>query len=187
LSYLHLHYNNFSSGTPNLAANSSINYVNLSYNKLTGAIPSYKNLSNLHQLYLHNNKFTSLGTFENLPYLYYFYCHNQYTDGNAGISGEIPDFSGCPNMYYLVMYNNNFSSYKTGSFETLYNLRYLDISNNSLSSQAIDQVIEDLYTNYVAVPRGRVSINIRGNQLPGEDALDKIVILQSKGWSITYQ
>ena len=187
LSYLHLHYNNFSSGTPNLAANSSINYVNLSYNKLTGVIPSYKNLSNLHQLYLHNNKFTSLGTFENLPYLYYFYCHNQYTDGNAGISGEIPDFSGCPNMYYLVMYNNNFSSYKTGSFETLYNLRYLDVSNNSLSSQAIDQIIEDLYTNYVAVPRGRVSINIRGNQLPGEDALDKIVILQSKGWSITYQ
>ena len=187
LDYLHLHYNNFSSGTPNLAANSNINYVNLSYNKLTGTIPSYKNLSRLHQLYLHNNKFTSLGTFENLPYLYYFYCHNQYTDGNAGISGEIPDFSGCPNMYYLVMYNNNFSSYKTGSFETLYNLRYLDISNNSLSSQAIDQVIEDLYTNYVAVPRGRVSINIRGNQLPGEDALDKIVILLSKGWSITYQ
>ena len=66
-------------------------------------------------------------------------------------------------------------------------MRYLDVSNNSLSSQAIDQIIEDLYTNYVAVPRGRVSINIRGNQLPGEEALDKIVILQSKGWSITYQ
>ena len=187
LSYLHLHYNNFSSGTPNFAANPSINYVNLSYNKLSGAIPSYKNLPSLHQLYLHNNKFTSLGTFENLPYLYYFYCHNQFVDGNTGISGEIPDFSGCPKMYYLVMYNNNFSSYKSGSFETLYNLRYLDVSNNSLSSQAIDQIIEDLYTNYVAVPRGRVSINIRGNQLPGEEALDKIVILQSKGWSITYQ
>ena len=187
LSYFHLHYNAFSSGTPNFAANPNINYVNLSYNKLTGTIPSYKNLSNLHQLYLHNNKFTSLGTFENLPYLYYFYCHNQFVDGNSGISGEIPDFSGCPNMYYLVMYNNNFSSYKTGSFETLYNLRYLDISNNSLSSQAIDQIIEDLYTNYVAVPRGRVSINIRGNQIPGEEALDKIIILRSKGWSITYQ
>ena len=51
----------------------------------------------------------------------------------------------------------------------------------------IDQIIEDLYTNYVAVPRGRVSVNIRGNQLPGEDALDKIIILRSKGWSITYQ
>ena len=187
LNYFHLHYNAFSSGTPNFQANPNINYVNLSYNKLTGHIPSYKNLSNLHQLYLHNNKFTSLGTFENLPYLYYFYCHNQFVDGNSGISGEIPDFSGCPKMYYLVMYNNNFSSYKSGSFETLYNLRYLDVSNNSLSSQAIDQIIEDLYTNYVAVPRGRVSINIRGNQLPGEEALDKIIILRSKGWSITYQ
>lgn len=187
LSYFNLYYNAFSSGTPNFQANPNIHYVNLAYNKLTGHIPSYKNLSNLYYLYLYNNKFTSLGTFENLPRLTYFYCHNQFTDGNAGISGEIPDFSGCPSMYYLVMYNNNFSSYKSGSFETLYNLRYLDVSNNSLSSQAIDQIIEDLYTNYVAVPRGRVSINIRGNQLPGEDALDTIVILQSKGWSITYQ
>ena len=128
-----------------------------------------------------------MNEFENLPNLRYFYCHNQLVDGNTGISGQIPDFSTCPRMYYLVMYNNNFSSYATGSLAALYNLRYFDISNNSLSSQAIDQIIDDLYTNYESVPRGGVSINVRGNQLPGPDALDQIIILRSKGWSITYQ
>lgn len=184
---LNLYYNAFTTGTPNFQATPNIHYVYLAYNRLQGTIPGYKNLSNLYYLYMHNNKFTGLSEFENLPNLRYFYCHNQLVDGNTGISGQIPDFSSCPRMYYLVMYNNNFSSYKTGSLAALYNLRYFDISNNSLSSQAIDQIVDDLYTNYESVPRGGVSINIRGNQLPGPDALDQIIILRSKGWSITYQ
>ena len=191
LRYVNLYYNAFDQGTPNFSSSPNINYVNLSYNKLTGSIPSYANLSNLDQLYLHNNKYTGLGEFSNLPNLRYFYCHNQLTDGAPGISGEIPDFTSCPRMYYLIMYNNSFSSYKTGSFEKLSRLRYLDISNNNLSSQALEQIISDLYKNYTDTPRGGVTVNIKNAIISGatlpEESLELIVILRSKGWTIVLQ
>ena len=191
LRYLNLYYNAFSSGTPNLQSSLNINYVNLSYNKLTGQIPAYRNLSNLSELYLHNNKYTGLSEFSNLPNLRYFYCHNQFTDGASGISGEIPDFSSCPRMYYLVMYNNSFTSYKTGAFESLYQLKYLDISNNELSSQALEQIIEDLYSNYTTTPRGNVTVNIKNAMVSGADlpdpTLEKIVLLRAKTWTVILQ
>ena len=191
LRYLNLYYNAFSSGTPNLQSSLNINYVNLSYNKLTGQIPAYRNLSNLNQLYLHNNKYTGLSEFTNLPNLRYFYCHNQFTDGASGISGEIPDFSSCPRMYYLIMYNNAFTSYKTGAFSSLYQLKYLDISNNSLSAQALEQMVDDLYTNYTTTPRGGVTVNLKnamqtGASLP-ETSLETIVLLRAQGWTVILQ
>ena len=191
LRYLNLYYNAFSSGTPNLQSSLNINYVNLSYNKLEGQIPAYRNLSNLDQLYLHNNKYTGLSEFSNLPNLRYFYCHNQFTDGASGISGEIPDFSSCPRMYYLIMYNNAFTSYKTGAFASLYQLKYLDISNNSLSAQALEQIIDDLYSNYLTTPRGGVTVNVKnamqtGASLP-ESALETIVLLRAQGWTVILQ
>ena len=191
LRYLNLYNNAFSSGTPNLQSSLNISYVNLSYNKLTGQIPAYRNLSNLNQLYLHNNKYTGLSEFSNLPNLRYFYCHNQFTDGAPGISGIIPDFSSCPRMYYLIMYNNAFTSYDTGSFESLYQLKYLDISNNSLSAQALEQIVEDLYSNYTTTPRGGVTVNIRNAMIPGatlpESSLETIVLLRAKGWTVILQ
>ena len=191
LRYLNLYNNAFSSGTPNLQSSLNINYVNLSYNKLSGQIPAYRNLSNLSQLYLHNNKYTGLSEFSNLPNLRYFYCHNQFTDGAPGISGQIPDFSSCPRMYYLIMYNNSFTSYDTGSFASLYQLKYLDISNNELSSQALEQIIEDLYSNYTTTPRGGVTVNLKNSMQTGaslpETSLETIVILRSKGWTVILQ
>tara|TARA_A100001035_G_scaffold214066_1_gene173830 strand:+ start:917 stop:3364 length:2448 start_codon:yes stop_codon:yes gene_type:complete len=191
LRYLNLYYNAFSSGTPNLQSSLNINYVNLSYNKLSGQIPAFRNLSNLSQLYLHNNKYTGLSEFSNLPNLRYFYCHNQFTDGAPGISGQIPDFSSCPRMYYLIMYNNSFTSYKTGAFESLYQLKYLDISNNELSSQALEQIIEDLYSNYTTTPRGGVTVNLKNAMISGatlpDPTLDKIVLLRAKSWTVILQ
>ena len=191
LRYFNLYNNAFSSGTPNFQSALSINYINLSYNKLGGQIPSYRNLSNLSQLYLHNNKYTGLSEFVNLPNLRYFYCHNQFTDGAPGISGEIPDFSSCPRMYYLIMYNNSFTSYKTGSFESLPQLKYLDISNNNLSSQALEQIIIDLYQNYTDTPRGGVTINVKNSMISGatlpEETLELIVLLRAKGWTVILQ
>ena len=191
LRYLNLYNNAFSSGTPNLQSSLNINYVNLSYNKLTGQIPPYRNLSSLNQLYLHNNKYTGLSEFSNLPNLRYFYCHNQFTDGSPGISGTIPDFSSCPRMYYLIMYNNAFTSYETGSFASLYQLKYLDISNNNLSAQALEQIVEDLYSNYTTTPRGGVTVNIKnamqtGASLP-ETSLETIILLRSQGWTVILQ
>jgi len=191
LRYFNLHNNAFSSGTPNLQSALNVYYVNLSYNKLTGQIPAFKNLSELDQLYLHNNKYTGLSEFTNLPKLRYFYCHNQFTDGAPGISGEIPNFSSCPRMYYLTLYNNAFTSYKTGSFASLYQLKYLDLSNNSLSAQALEQAVEDLYTNYTTTPRGGVTVNLKNSMITGaslpETTLDTIILLRASGWTVILQ
>jgi len=178
LTYLDLQYNNFSESFPNLAANRNIYYVNCSYNALSGNIPGFKNLSNLYLLYLYNNQFTGITKFTNLPNLAYFYAHNNL------LSGEIPDFTDCPNMYYLILFNNQLTSYKSGSFSSLYRLRYLDLANNLLSQQAINSIISDLYANYNSINRGGVTINLRGNASPSGTSLDYIDILRSKGWSI---
>ena len=94
-------------------------------------------------------------------------------------------------MYYLTLYNNSFTSYKSGSFESLYQLKYLDISNNQLSSTALEQIIEDLYTNYTTTPRGGVTVNVKnaltsGATLP-ETTLDIIVLLRAQSWTIILQ
>jgi len=180
LTILWMHHNKFSGSVPNFAANPNIYRVELSYNQLSGQIPSYKNLSNLTELYLYNNSFTSIGTFQNLPNLRYFYAHNNQ------IAGEIPDFTDCPYLYYLVLFNNQFTNYKQGAFSQLYRIRYIDLANNSLTEQAIEQMINDLLENYNAVNRGRVTVNLRGNAAPNQDTLDKITLLRSKGWNITH-
>ena len=178
LTWIVLHYNNFSGSFPNLAANRNIYYVDCSYNSLSGNIPGFKNLSSLSYLFLYNNQFTGITEFANLPSLAYFYAHNNL------LSGEIPNFTDCPNMYYLILFNNKLTSYKSGSFSSLYRLRYLDLANNLLSQQAINSIIFDLYTNYNSINRGGVTINLRGNASPSGTSLDYIDILRSKGWSI---
>jgi len=178
LTYLVLHYNNFTGNFPNLASNRNIYYVDSSYNSLSGNIPGFKNLSSLSYLFLYNNQFTGITKFTNLPSLAYFYAHNNQ------LSGEIPDFTDCPNMYYLILFNNKFTTYKSGAFSSLYRLRYLDLANNLLSQQAINSIISDLYTNYNSINRSGVTINLRGNAAPSGTSLDYIDILRSKGWSI---
>ena len=181
LTYLVLHYNNFTGTMPNLASNRNIYYVDVTYNALSGIVPAFKGLSNLYYLFLYNNQFTSLGTFQNLGSLAYFYAHNNKIDG------EIPSFEGCPNLYYLILFNNLLTNYKTGALAKNYNLRYLDLSGNLLTGQAVNQLIADLLTNYNVVNRGGVTINLRGgNALPTGVALDSIDILRSKGWSIVF-
>jgi hypothetical protein len=180
LGVLRLFQNAFTGSVPNLAANQNIRYVEFNNNKFTNAIPTYRNLSKLTNLYLHNNQLTGIGKFENLPVLKYLYMHNNQ------ISGQIPDFSECPRLYYLIMYNNNFTGYKTGAFKELYRIRYIDLSDNNLTGQAIDQLLEDLYDNWVSVNRGGVTVNLRGNGEPSVDSLDFITLLRSKGWNITH-
>ena len=91
----------------------------------------------------------------------------------------------------LGTYNNSFTSYDTGSFESLYQLKYLDISNNELSSQALEQIIEDLYSNYTTTPRGGVTVNIKNSMTSGatlpETSLETIVLLRAKGWTVILQ
>ncbi len=181
LTYLVLHYNNFSGTCPNFAGNPNIYYADLSYNALTGNIPAFKNRSNLTYLYLYNNQFTGINAFQNLPNLAYFYAHNNQ------LTGEIPDFGDCPNLYYLVLFNNKFTNYKLGAFSKNYRIRYIDLSSNTLSQQAVNSIISDLLDNYNTVKRGGVTVNLRGNAIPSGTALEQIDILRSKGWSIVYE
>jgi Leucine-rich repeat (LRR) protein len=165
----------------NLASNKEIIYVDASSNALSGPIPAFRILPNLSQLYLYNNQFDALSTFQNLGSLAYFYAHNNK------IAGKIPSFAGCPSLYYLILFNNLLTEYESGGLAKNYNLRYLDLSGNLLSGQAVNQIIADLLTNYNDVKRGGVTVNLRGgNALPTGVALDSIDILRSKGWSIVF-
>lgn len=180
LSTLWLHHNNFSGSMPNFASNPNIYQIRLTNNQLTGQIPPLKNLSSLYYLFLENNKFTSMGTFENLTSVRYIYVHNN------DIQGTIPDFSECPILYYLIMYNNQFTAYESGSFKDLRTIRYIDLSDNNLTQQALEQIFDDLYENWKSSNRGGVTVNVRGNGAPSAVTLDVIDILKSKGWSITH-
>jgi len=88
-------------------------------------------------------------------------------------------------MRYLIAYNNQFKYYTPGSFTNLYRIRFIDLADNPLTEQAMEKMLEDLYTNYQTVNRGGVTINLRGCGPQSELALDFVVILRSKGWSIT--
>ena len=173
--------NRFSGLVPNFAANPNITYVDLSNNQFTGNVPGYKNLSLLREVNLYNNQIVGFPSkFTNLPALEFFRANNNQ------ISGEIPDFRECPNLFNLVLFNNKFTKYFPGSFTLSYRIRLIDLSNNLLTQQAINLIIDDLLVNYNAIKRGGVTVNLRGNTLPSATALEKITFLNSKGWSIVY-
>lgn len=179
LSGLYLQNNAFSGNLPSLNALNVLYDVRLNHNNFTGTVPVYKNLSSLYRLWIHNNQLESLPKFLNLPNLTYFYAHNNQ------IAGDIPSFADCPSLYYLILFNNKFTSYVKGSFSTLYSINYLDVSGNELTQQAVDDILADLLTNYNAVNRGRVTINLRGSAIPSSDGQEDLEILRSKGWTIT--
>ena len=181
LRILRLYSNNFTGFCPNFQQQKDfIYYVHLAFNKLSGDIPAFANLSQLYQLRLYNNNFTGINQFINLPRLRYFWCHNNQ------ISGQIPDFSECPILYYLVMYNNQFTTYKSGAFKSITQIRYIDLGRNSLTQTSVNQIISDLYDNYLTAPRASVVINLAdgNNAAPSGDALDLITILETNGWDI---
>ena len=173
--------NRFSGSVPNFAANPNITYVDLSNNQFTGNVPAYKNLSLLREVNLYNNQIVGFPLkFTNLPALEFFRANNNQ------IEGTIPDFRECPNLFNLVLFNNKFRNYFPLSFTLSYRIRLIDLSNNLLTQQAINLIIDDLLENYNAIKRGGVTVNLRGNTLPSATALEKITFLNSKGWSIVY-
>ena len=181
LRLLRLYSNAFTGNCPNFQQQKDhIYYVHLAFNQLSGTIPAFANLSQLYQLRLYNNNFTGINQFTNLPRLRYFWCHNNQ------ITGEIPDFTECPILYYLVMYNNQFTTYKSGAFKSITQIRYIDLGGNSLTQTSVNQIILDLYDNYLTAPRGSVTIQLAGgsNAAPSGEALDLITILETNNWDI---
>ena len=50
----------------------------------------------------------------------------------------------------------------------------------------MNQIISDLYDNYLTAPRGGVTIQLSGgsNAAPSGDSLDLITILETNSWDI---
>ena len=188
LTYVAFSHNDLEGSIPNFSSSPNIHYVYFHENRFDGIIPKYENLPQLRHLYLNSNNFNGILEFANLPRLDRLYLHNN------DLTGEIPDYTECPRLRYITFYNNNFTSYKAGSFKELYYIRYIDCSYNKLTQTSINKIIDDMYDNYEAVPRGNIVLNIRNNipvggttaTVPSEEQVDKINILKTKGWTINY-
>lgn len=191
LRYFIMHTNDFTGQVPSMVSNNNIYYIHLARNKLSGAVPQFTNRTNLRFLYLYDNNLTSFPGFNNTPRLQNVYLHNNQ------LSEAIPNFSGqTPNLRRLYLFNNNFTSYTRGSFREITRIRILDISNNDLSVNDLNNIIDDLYTNYENAPRSRVTINLRGQSnavgynpssigsSTEQTAREKIDFLLSRGWNI---
>ena len=109
---------------------------------------------------------------------------------NNTFSGDVPNFSGSPNLQQCLLANNNFSSYDAGSLASNLQLNTLDISNSNLSVSAGQALLNDLYMNYIAAKRSGVNIDISGNpnitlqSLVGnnESLQRSLRVLKAAGW-----
>ena len=185
LQYIWMQSNAFTGTVPNFTGNPNIYYVNLQYNQLSGTIPGFKNLNSLSYLYLQNNNLTAIGEPEALPSL------RTYQAPNNQLGGQIPDFSGCTNLRSLTLRNNVLTSYKVGAFAKLYRINFIDLKFNNLSQTDLDNILVDLHTNWNAIKRGGVSINLKNQTnssgalaFPSEVGYAKARILVANGWSI---
>ena len=74
-------------------------------------------------------------------------------------------------------------------------IKYIDCSLNNLTQTSVNDIVDDLYDNYTAVPRGGVTINTKrikpegaGDYLiPAEAWEEKIIELNSNGWNWVYK
>ena len=180
LRYLDLRSNDFDGPVYSLVSNESLETLYLYDNKLTGDIPAYNNLPLMRRMKFNNNKFTKLFKF-GLPNLQEFRCHINE------ITGTIPTFADCPKLKFLTLYSNKLSNYTPGALAENYSLRLADFSNNQLQQGAINNIVNDIYTNFENSGSSRsVLINLRNNpaQPSGDDVLEKIAELKKIGWQI---
>ena len=87
--------------------NHGVTQISLYENQLTGTIPNF-NLPNLQELYLNSNQLT----------------------------GMIPNFNTLPDLVLLYLNSNQLTGMIPVSYNTLINLKYLDIRNNPLCKKA---------------------------------------------------
>ena len=180
LRYLDLRSNNFNGPVYSLVSNESLKFLYLNSNNLSGDIPAYNNLPLMERIKLNNNKFTKLLKF-GLPNLQEFRCHIN------DISGSIPTFADCPKLKFLTLYSNKLNNYTPGALAENYSLRLADFSNNQLQQASINNIVNDIYTNFENSGSSRgVLVNLRNNpaQPSGESVLEKIEELKKIGWQI---
>ena len=184
---LWIQQNSFDGTIPAFNTNQSLVELNLKLNNFDGVIPAFSGLPVLKQIDVSGNQLEGIGTPSNLPSLQKYYAYNNK------LTGEIPNFSGCGNLKEISLYNNTLTNYRRGSFEQLYRIKFIDLSNNKLNQTAQDKILTDLYNNWTEYNRGNVTVNLRGNrnsttnalESPSDEAKEIALILAANGWSIT--
>jgi Leucine-rich repeat (LRR) protein len=192
LRYMIMPVNNFSGSVPSFSTNDIIFYIDLSNNLLTGPVPSFNNKFRLAYVFLNNNQLSSFAGFENTPGMLFIYLQNN------NITTPIPMLSGqTPGLQRLYLFNNSFSGYTVGSFVGLSRIQIIDISNNNLTESDLNNIIDDLYLNYISAPRRGVNVNLRAqaravgyspSDLGSEreqQIKEKIDFLRARGWTIS--
>jgi hypothetical protein len=158
-------------------------------------VPAFSKRLSLAFVFLNNNLLSSFPGFDNTPSLNYAYLHNNQI---TGVIPRLGDSSQSPNLTRLIAFNNQLNGYASGSFIGLKRLELLDLARNSLYEFDLNNIIDDLHTNYLSSPRSRVTINLQSQTnaigySPSVDSLserekevaEKIVFLRSKGWVIS--
>ena len=173
--------NSFDGTISAFTSNSSLQLVDVSFNNLSGSIPGYSGLPSLIRLKLFNNKFTKINQFS-LPKLIECRAHvNEMT-------GTIPSFVNCPNLKFLTLYSNRFDGYTPGAIAQNYKIRLIDFSDNRLSQVDLNNIINDLHTNYETSGSNRsLRLNIKnqaGQVIPSGDAIEQINKMVEAGWTI---
>ena len=176
LRYIVMLQNNLTGPIPNLANNPRVYYMHLYANRFSGNIPNIESNS-MAYLYLHVNQLTGFSGLScpNLRRLYISY--NQITT-------PIPDMNNLTRMYDFYCNNNQITTYTEGALTGARALARFDISNNPLTTGAVNTLIADMVANYENNPRGGVSVNIRNTATPTGDAVEQIEFLRIKGWNI---
>lgn len=194
LRFMIMPVNNFTGPVPTMATNPNIFHIELNNNRLSGPVPTFSDKFELVNIFLHNNNLTSFSGFDNCRKLRVLHLNNNQITGNIPLLGG-PTAS--PNLSRVVLFSNQFSGYTIGSFTNLPRLSFLDISNNQLTESDLNFIVDDLFDNYQAAPRGGLNINLRAQSRAvgynpsavGSDrekaVREKITFLQSKGWIIT--
>ena len=180
--------NKFTGDVPNFVANKNIRNIYLQQNQLSGSIPDFDGQQNLNEIYLQNNNLTGIKKPGSIPNL------RIYQAANNQITGSIPDFKGCGSLKSLSLDNNELTSYTSGAFTDITSVDFINLKSNKLSQRDLNQILEDLHTNYVKSNRSGVSINLK-NQIrtdasgsfqvvPSEPGFVFARILETKGWTI---
>lgn len=191
LQYMIMPLNNFSQSVPSFVSNVNIFYVDLSQNNLLGSVPTFTDKQMLQYVFLNNNQLSSFSGFVGTTKLLFAYLQNNL------IEGSVPMFSGqTPSITRLYLNNNLINGYTIGSFAEITKIQIIDLSNNRFSETELNNIIDDLFLNYTAAPRSRVSINLRSQSRAigynpsavGSDRekeiREKLNFLASRGWSI---
>lgn len=119
------------------------------------------------------NSFSGQFPKQNLRRLRTLWMHDcEYT-------GDIPDWSLCPELRFVKAQNNNLSTYTAGNMVDCDRITNVNLSGNKLRATVGTQLIYDLYENYLRRPRGGVSLNfLNQNAGSGIASLSENAILQ---------